>query len=98
MTPSESALTKVQDLYTMQLHLWDVLDTQELTPEQRDEARKHLRAFSTLLRQADRGIMGGEDVYDTLKHMEREVSEKLKADATQRKKRTGARVGGRGKR
>ena len=77
MTKSEAALAKVQDLYMMQVHLWNVLDAKDLTSEERNEARKHLRTFQTLLRNADWRVMGGEDVYSELKEMQKQVTVKL---------------------
>ncbi|MBM3227295.1 hypothetical protein FJZ27_00300 [Candidatus Peribacteria bacterium] len=79
MSKAESALSKVQTLYVLQVQLWNVLDAKALTPEQRLEARKHLKEFGSLLRKADWHIMGGEDVYTALKQMEKEVARKLKS-------------------
>jgi hypothetical protein len=79
MTKAESALAKVQTLYVLQVHLWNVLDAKNLSPAQRQDARKQLKEFASLLRKADWQIMGGEDVFTALKQMEREVSQKLKS-------------------
>ena len=81
MTKSEAALAKVQNLYVMQVHLWNVLDAKNLTPAQRNEARRQLREFASLLRSADWKVMGGEDVYAALKGIEHEAKRKLAARA-----------------
>jgi hypothetical protein len=86
MTKTESALAKVQNLYILQAHLWNVLDAKNLSPTARDEARKHLREFGSLLRNADWRFMGGEDVYSALKQMQQEVARKLKGRGTISKK------------
>ncbi len=86
MSKAESALSKVQTLYVLQVQLWSVLDAKTLTSEQRLEARKHLKEFGSLLRKADWHIMGGEDVYTALKQMEKEVAQKLKSRGSISKK------------
>ncbi|TSC99903.1 MAG: hypothetical protein Greene101449_437 [Candidatus Peregrinibacteria bacterium Greene1014_49] len=78
MTKLDSALSKVQNLYVLQVHLWNVLDAKNLSPARRNEARKQLREFASLLRKADWQVMGGEDVYTSLKQMQAEVARKLK--------------------
>lgn len=78
MTKSESALAKVQDLYVIQVELWNFLDSRELSPEQVAEAKQRLREFSSLLSKADWRLMGGEDVLQALQHIQSEVSAKLK--------------------
>lgn len=78
MTTLDSALAKVQNLYVLQVHLWNVLDTKNLSPVARSEARKQLKEFASLLRKADWQVMGGEDVYSTLKQMQVDVARKLK--------------------
>jgi hypothetical protein len=78
MTKLDSALSKVQNLYVLQVHLWSVLDAKNLTPAARNEAKKQLREFASLLRNADWHVMGGEDVYTSLKQMQADVARKLK--------------------
>ena len=77
MTKTDSALSKVQNLYVLQVHLWNVLDAKNLSPAARNEAKKHLREFASLLRNADWQVMGGEDVYTALKQMKADVAKKL---------------------
>ena len=89
MTKSESALAKVQDLYALQSALWNVLDAKNLSPEAREDARKCLREFASLLRQADWQVMGGEDVYSNLKQMQTAVKQKLKSPSSRKTPRRG---------
>lgn len=86
MTKLDSALSKVQTLYVLQVHLWNVLDAKNLSPAARNEAKKQLREFASLLRNADWQVMGGEDVYTALKQMQADVSRKLKGRGTISKK------------
>ncbi|MEK7562957.1 MAG: hypothetical protein AAB544_01040 [Patescibacteria group bacterium] len=78
MPNTDSALAKVQNLYMLQAQLWNVLDSKNLSSAARDEAKKNLREFSSLLRSADWRVMGGEDVYSALKEVQTEVARKLK--------------------
>lgn len=82
MSNTDSALAKVQNLYMLQAQLWNVLDAKNLSPNAREEAKKNLREFSSLLRSADWRVMGGEDVYSALKEVQTEVSRKLKGHGT----------------
>ncbi|OGJ64654.1 hypothetical protein A3C37_00245 [Candidatus Peribacteria bacterium RIFCSPHIGHO2_02_FULL_53_20] len=82
MTKLDSALSKVQNLYVLQVHLWNVLDAKNLSPAMRNEAKKQLREFASLLRSADWHVMGGEDVYTALKQMQADVARKLKGRGT----------------
>jgi len=86
MTPYETALSNVQNLYLMQTQLWQLLDAKNLTDAQRNDARKYLREFASLLRNADWRLMGGEDVYAGLKQMEREAAAKLSQRGSMKKK------------
>ncbi|MBU0457837.1 hypothetical protein KJ652_01860 [Patescibacteria group bacterium] len=77
MSPQDE-LTKVQNLYVMQMEVWKVLDGRVRSPKKIDEARKSLRQFKSLLKEVDWKYMGGEDVYEELKEMAAEADAKLK--------------------
>ena len=74
---SQSGLAKVQSLYTLQLELYKVLDGQ-ITKDDKKEAMECAKKFSKLLQEVDWRYMGGEDVYDELLTMHREVIDRLK--------------------
>ena len=79
MTVSQNALTKVHDLYVMQIELWKHLRQGNFqNPSQRKETQKCLRQFSRLLDQVDWHYMGGEDVLESLRLMRGEVSAQLR--------------------
>lgn len=79
MTVSQSALTKVHDLYVMQIELWKHLREGNFqNPNQRKETQRCLRQFSRLLDQVDWHYMGGEDVLLSLREMRGEVSARLR--------------------
>lgn len=79
MTVSQHALTKVHDLYAMQIELWKHLRQGNFqNPTQRKETQKCLREFSRLLDQVDWHYMGGEDVLESLRLMRGEVSAQLR--------------------
>ncbi|OGJ58381.1 hypothetical protein A2881_05760 [Candidatus Peribacteria bacterium RIFCSPHIGHO2_01_FULL_55_13] len=82
MSNTDSALAKVQNLYMLQAQLWNVLDAKNLSPNAREEAKKNLKEFSSLLRAADWRVMGGEDVYSALKEVQTEVARKLNGRGT----------------
>ena len=73
-----SALEKVQDLYLMQVELWNFLDDEKIDAEQRKNIERTLREFKQLLREVDWHYMGGEDVLQTLTWIPQEVSLKLR--------------------
>jgi len=77
MSPQDE-LTKVQNLYLMQMDVWKVLDGRIRSPEKVKEARKCLRQFKRLLKEVDWKYMGGEDVYQELRKMAEEADVKLK--------------------
>ena len=77
MQPQDE-LTKVQNLYVMQIEIWKVLDGRVRSPQKIEEARKCLRQFKSLLKDVDWKYMGGEDVYDELKKMAGEADAKLR--------------------
>jgi hypothetical protein len=77
MSPQDE-LTKVQNLYLMQMDIWKVLDGRVRSPEKVKEARLCLRKFRSLLKEVDWKYMGGEDVYEELKNMATETDSKLK--------------------
>ena len=79
MTVSQSALSKVHDLYVMQIELWKHLREGNFqNVKQRKETQKCLKQFSRLLNQVDWHYMGGEDVLETLRTMRSEVSARLR--------------------
>jgi|GEM_PF-673091 len=74
-TKKQSPLSKVQNLYLMQVELWNFLDNKA------DDAKaveKTLKEFSALLKEVDWRLMGGEDVLESLQMIPREVKSKLK--------------------
>jgi len=79
MTVSQSALSKVHDLYVMQIELWKHLREGNFQKaDQRKQTQKCLRQFSRLLDQVDWHYMGGEDVLASLHAMRGEVSARLR--------------------
>lgn len=85
MSKTKSPLSNIQNLYVLQVELWDILE-KDLTSDERKEARKRLREFSALLKRADWRYMGGEDVYETLRAMQKEVASKLTRSAKSKRK------------
>ena len=73
----KTGLAKVQHLYVMQVELMKVFSEDLKDPTKRKEAKKCLSEFSKLLQQADWQYMGGEDVLEGLKLIQREFSSKL---------------------
>ena len=71
----QSALSKVQTLYLMQVELWDFLDEKNTDA---NKVQKILKEFKALLAEVDPQYMGGEDVYATLQWIPQEVNQKLK--------------------
>ncbi|PIR54533.1 hypothetical protein COU75_00280 [Candidatus Peregrinibacteria bacterium CG10_big_fil_rev_8_21_14_0_10_42_8] len=81
-TKKQSPLSKVQNLYLMQVELWNFLDNKA------DDAKaveKTLKEFNALLKEVDWRLMGGEDVLESLQMIPKEVKSKLK---TTSKKKT----------
>jgi len=78
MNPSQDELTKVQNLYVMQMELWKVLDGRVRSPDKVKEARKCLNNFKSLLKDVDWKYMGGEDVYQELVDLASDADDKLK--------------------
>ncbi len=74
----ETPLSKVQNLYLMQVELWDFLDDTENDAEKCKTAKKTLKEFNELLKEVDWQVMGGEDVLESLQHIPKEVNTKLK--------------------
>ncbi len=74
---SQSDLDTVYSLYTMQITLQDLLDTDLETPVQKKEAKKYLQEFSKLLKNVDVRYMGGEDVFGSMEGMQVEVKKKI---------------------
>ena len=75
----ENALSKVQDLYLMQMELWNFLDDTEKNVEKYVSAQKTLREFKALLKEVDWQYMGGEDVLQSLQWIPNEVNMQLKS-------------------
>ena len=71
----ENALSKVQDLYLMQMALWSFLDDTEKNVEKYQSAQKTLREFKALLKEVDWQYMGGEDVLASLQWIPQEVNQ-----------------------
>jgi len=61
----------------MQFKLIGFLDSDLKVVENRKEAKKCLREFDSLLRTADWQYMGGEDVYEELQKMKKNVAARL---------------------
>ncbi len=80
----ENALSKVQDLYLMQMELWNFLDDAERNAEKYVSAQKTLREFKALLKEVDWRYMGGEDVLQSLQWIPNEVHMKLKKSPVRR--------------
>jgi len=79
MSKAEVALAKVQNLYVLQMQLIHLLSEDLSDPDRRQEAKNQMRQFNQLLTQVDRGYMGGEDVWEALQELPKEVQERLKA-------------------
>lgn len=77
-TTKDSALSKVQNLYLIQVELWNFLDTNAVDAEVTKNIKKKLSEFQDLLSQVDPQYMGGEDVFETLQWIPGEVKKKLK--------------------
>ena len=73
-----AALSKVYDLYALQVELFKIIDQELKNPEKQKEARKHVRAFAALLKEVDPKYMGGEDVYHSFVEIHEEAKTKLK--------------------
>lgn len=78
-TQSDSALAKVQNLYILQVELWNFLDGDDLKEDDFKRAQKNLRQFKSLMKEVDWRYMGGEDVLETLERIQKEVAMKLKS-------------------
>ncbi|ALM10432.1 MAG TPA: hypothetical protein DEB30_01505 [Candidatus Peribacter riflensis] len=79
MTVSQSALSKVHDLYAMQIELWKHLREGNFQKaDQRKQTQKCLKQFSRLLDEVDWHYMGGEDVLVELRTMRGEISAQLR--------------------
>ncbi len=74
----ETALNKVQNLYLMQVELWNFLDGSSTDANKVKSAQKTLREFKALLKEVDWQVMGGEDVLESLQMIPTEVNAKLK--------------------
>lgn len=77
-TKSNSALAKVQNLYVLQMELWQFLDDKEVDTEKYKSAEKSLKEFKKLLAEVNADFLGGEDVMETLQWIPEEVGAKLK--------------------
>ena len=77
MTISKSDISVVQNLYLLQVDLAEFLRSDLSDPEERRIAKQRMREFSSLLKQADWRYMGGEDVLDSLKEIQDQISDKI---------------------
>ena len=84
-TSRVTGLTKVQNLYLMQIELWKVIDSDLKNPDEVKEAKKTLKEFTELLKEVDWKYMGGEDVIDALECIRLEAAAKLKATSMTKK-------------
>ncbi len=76
---ADTALEHIHTLYLMQLNILDLLDQELNTPEARRTARAEIKEFQRLLGLADWRYMGGEDVWEALKALPKELEEKIGA-------------------
>jgi chlorite dismutase len=74
-TKKDSPLSKVQNLYLMQVELWNFLDNKESDAK---AVQKTLKQFNALLKEVDWRLMGGEDVLESMQMIPKEVKSKLK--------------------
>ena len=74
----ETALNKVQNLYLMQVELWNFLDGSSTDADKVKSAQKTLKEFKALLKEVDWQVMGGEDVLESMQMIPTEVNAKLK--------------------
>jgi hypothetical protein len=74
-TKKDSPLSKVQNLYLMQVELWNFLDNKESDSK---AVEKTLKQFNALLKEVDWRLMGGEDVLESMQMIPKEVKSKLK--------------------
>jgi hypothetical protein len=81
----ETALNKVQNLYIMQVELWNFLDGSSADADKVKNAQKTLREFKALLKEVDWQVMGGEDVLASMQMIPTEVNAKLKKTPTKKK-------------
>jgi hypothetical protein len=75
-TKKDSPLSKVQNLYLMQVELWNFLDNKGTDAK---AVEKTLKEFNSLLKEVDWRLMGGEDVLESLQMIPVEVKSKLKS-------------------
>ena len=90
MTKGELALQTVQQLYILQVQLFNVLDMDLSDPNARKEAKQTTKEFETLLKDADWRYMGGQDVYEELRKLPVEVNAKLKSSPVAERERARA--------
>lgn len=84
MQISKRALDVVQNLYVMQVELERFLESDLKDPDTRKQAKKRIKEFDSLLKEADASYMGGEDVYETLQRIRDGVSSKIKRSSYNR--------------
>jgi len=71
-------LPTVYDLYTLQLELISFLQKRRCGEQDLKDAKKKLKNFSTLLMEADKALLGGDDIYDELVAIMNETKTKVK--------------------
>ena len=74
---ADIALEHIHNLYLMQFKILELLQEELRTPQARKEARASIKEFQKLLRMADARYMGGEDVWESLKSLPKELEQKL---------------------
>ena len=82
---SSSGLATVQSLYVVQLELTELVEGGLRSADDIKEAKKQLRKFSQLLKDADWRYMGGEDVYESLQKIRDDVAKRVKTKSGSKK-------------
>ena len=73
-----TGLPVVYDLYTLQVDLIAFLKKNRGGAQDLKEAKQKLKNFSTLLMEADKALLGGDDVYEELVAIMNETKQKVK--------------------
>ncbi|MBT3292599.1 hypothetical protein HN512_01725 [Candidatus Peregrinibacteria bacterium] len=81
-----SGLEAVQQLYLIQIELSDYLESDTYSAKkQTPQVKKQLREFTSLLKVADSGFMGGEDILEGLEELRKQVSVRIKKFLSKKK-------------